>query len=295
MNISAANITKMTISYTGRALTPTPVVKVKVNGALVTLQNGIDYTVTYTNNVNTGTAGMVITGKGYCSGQCRTSFAITASNQAFTVAPIVRQAYIGKSITPKVKVKVGSVTLKENRDYKVSYKNNKLLGTATITVTGIRNYRATRKINFSIYLKTGTIITSGNYSYKVTSVKGKLAKVTLLKMRKQMKSVKVVDSFKLGAITCDVTAIASKAFAGVKKMQNLTLGRNVTTIGNQAFSKCTNLKRIYINGKNLRTIGKNSFYGINRKTIIRVPKEKLKKYKALFKGKGQSKSVVIKE
>ncbi len=295
VNISSANITKMTISYTGRALTPTPVVKVKVNGALVTLQNGIDYTVTYTNNVNTGTAGMVITGKGYCSGQCRTSFAITASNQAFTVAPIVRQAYIGKSITPKVKVKVGSVTLKENRDYKVSYKNNKLLGTATITVTGIRNYRATRKINFSIYLKTGTIITSGNYSYKVTSVKGKLAKVTLLKMRKQMKSVKVVDSFKLGAITCDVTAIASKAFAGVKKMQNLTLGRNVTTIGNQAFSKCTNLKRIYINGKNLRTIGKNSFYGINRKTIIRVPKEKLKKYKALFKGKGQSKSVVIKE
>jgi len=49
-------------TYTGRALTPAPAVKDKTTGKA--LKSGMDYTVTYKNNVNAGTATVTIIGKG---------------------------------------------------------------------------------------------------------------------------------------------------------------------------------------------------------------------------------------
>lgn len=71
--------------------------------------------------------------------------------------------YTGKALKPKVtvSVKVGkkTVTLKQNTDYKVSYKNNTKVGKATVTVTGIKKYSGTVKKTFKI---TAVKITSGN-------------------------------------------------------------------------------------------------------------------------------------
>lgn len=43
--------------------------------------------------------------------------------------------YTGKTIKPSVTVKLGGQVLKKDRDYQVSYRNNKQVGTATITIT----------------------------------------------------------------------------------------------------------------------------------------------------------------
>ena len=59
-------------TYTGKEITPS--VTVKYNG--ITLTNGTDYTVLYSNHVDTGTATVTITGKGYYTGSRVINFTI---------------------------------------------------------------------------------------------------------------------------------------------------------------------------------------------------------------------------
>ena len=63
-------------TYTGSRICPTPVVKLTADGTTVTLKNGDDYSVSYQNNIFTGTATIVITGKGQYSGTASATFAI---------------------------------------------------------------------------------------------------------------------------------------------------------------------------------------------------------------------------
>ena len=58
--------------------------------------------------------------------------------------------YTGSAITPKPKVTALRKTLELDKDYKLSYKNNTNVGTATITVTGKGNYTGTKSITFNI-------------------------------------------------------------------------------------------------------------------------------------------------
>ena len=59
-------------TYTGKGITPS--VTVKYNR--ITLTNGTDYTVSYSNHVNPGTATVTITGKGYYTGSRKINFTI---------------------------------------------------------------------------------------------------------------------------------------------------------------------------------------------------------------------------
>lgn len=59
-------------TYTGKGITPS--VTVKYNG--ITLTNGTDYTVSYSNHINPGTATVTITGKGYYTGSRVINFTI---------------------------------------------------------------------------------------------------------------------------------------------------------------------------------------------------------------------------
>ena len=66
-------------TYTGRAITPAVVVK---DGSR-TLVSGTDYTVSYSNNVNVGTAKVVINGKGNYAGNISKTFLISGKNGLF--------------------------------------------------------------------------------------------------------------------------------------------------------------------------------------------------------------------
>lgn len=59
-------------------------------------------------------------------------------------------AYTGKSIKPDMVIKDGSYTLVKDTDYTLSYKNNKSIGTATVTATLKGGYTGTIKKSFSI-------------------------------------------------------------------------------------------------------------------------------------------------
>ena len=60
------------------------------------------------------------------------------------------QIFTGKAIKPAVVIKDGKTRLKPGEDYKLSYKSNKAVGKATITVTGQGKYKGTRKLSFRI-------------------------------------------------------------------------------------------------------------------------------------------------
>lgn len=60
------------------------------------------------------------------------------------------KAYTGKAITPKVKVVINGVTLRQGTDYTVTYSNNKKIGNGKIVVKGINAYKNTATIKLKI-------------------------------------------------------------------------------------------------------------------------------------------------
>ena len=71
-------------------------------------------------------------------------------------------------------------------------------------------------------------------------------------------------------------------------MKKITIGKNVASIGKQAFSGCKKLKKITIKSAKLKSssIGKNAFKGTAKKLTFKVPKKKYKAYKKFLKKKG---------
>ena len=79
------------VVYTGSAFTPTPAVSATVGGVLTTLTLDTDYTLSYLNNTNVGTATVTATGKGNFEGTVSETWSITgatitvtSSNQSYT-------------------------------------------------------------------------------------------------------------------------------------------------------------------------------------------------------------------
>lgn len=87
-------------------------------------------------------------------GKCTTNFTMYYNCKSLSSAKITipkkSYKYTGKGITPTVTVKMGSVKLKKGTNYTVSYKNNKKVGTATITITGKGKYYGVRTKTFKI-------------------------------------------------------------------------------------------------------------------------------------------------
>ena len=69
---------------------------------------------------------------------------------SLSVDKIQDMKYTGKSLKPAVTVKDGTKTLVKGTDYTLSYKNNKNIGTATVTITGKGSYTGTKAITFRI-------------------------------------------------------------------------------------------------------------------------------------------------
>ena len=76
VSLYSAKLAYTKAAYTGKALKPDVTVKAKVNGKTVTLTKGTDFTVTYKNNVEKGTATVIIKGKGNFKGTLTKTFTI---------------------------------------------------------------------------------------------------------------------------------------------------------------------------------------------------------------------------
>lgn len=61
--------------------------------------------------------------------------------ETFVISPIPDQEYTGKAITPLLDVKQAGKSMTVDRDYTATYKNNINVGTASVTVVGLGDYR----------------------------------------------------------------------------------------------------------------------------------------------------------
>ena len=149
-DISSAEITYDAgpYGYTGKEWKPE--VAVSFNDAALTADT--DYTVSYENNINAGTAKIIITGIGdHFTGSTEKTFTINSAEiSGCTFAPIADVTYNTKAHTPEVTVAISGRTLEADKDYTVSYASNVNAGTATVTVTGKGNFTGSANTTFTI-------------------------------------------------------------------------------------------------------------------------------------------------
>lgn len=138
----------------------------------------------------------------------------------------------------------------------------------------------------------GKVYTVGSYKYKVTSLTKKTVTVTGVKNKKLTK-INIAKTVKIKGTTFKITAIGGSAFKNCTKAKKAIIGKNVKKIGKKAFYNCKKLKSIVIKSTKLKSVKANAFNKIKKNAKIKVPKSKLKSYKKLLSGKGQSKTVKI--
>lgn len=148
-DISSAEITYDAgpYGYTGKEWKP----EVAVSFNVAALTADTDYTVSYENNINAGTAKIIITGIGdHFTGSTEKTFTINSAEiSGCTFAPIADVTYNTKAQTPAVTV-ANSGRILTADDYDVKYTDNINAGTATVTVTGKGNFTGTASKTFTI-------------------------------------------------------------------------------------------------------------------------------------------------
>ena len=120
--------------------------------------------------------------------------------------------YTGKGITPSVTVSVDGITLKKDTDYSLSYKNNKNVGTATISIKGKGKYTGTKNLTFTIVkiiLQNQTIKVNSSF-LKSYSANGtfKLNATAKGKLSYKSSNTKVVTVSSKGVVTIKGTGNA---------------------------------------------------------------------------------------
>lgn len=254
ISIADASVTGVTDkTYTGKALSQNPTVKVKG----VTLKNGTDYTLSYSENIRAGKATMIIFGKGKYTGTKKVTFKILSQAQAkkmtnAVVTGLVNKKYNGKTQKQNLTVTLGGKTLRLSKDYTISYSNNKRAGTATVYIRAKgKTYTGTKKLTFKISKadnpiamagKTAPPIKASNLeksarSLSVTKVIKKVNKGKgTLKYTKKSGSSKIKINSSTGKVT-----VAKKTPAGTYKVEV-----NVTAKGTHDYAKKTVPVTFYI-------------------------------------------------
>ena len=153
--------------YKGRPRTQNldTIVQARVGGKLITLQRWQDYSISYENNVDAGTAVMIVKGKGNYRGTLRKSFKITRVPLKSASIPNQTMQHTGKPRTQtngtKVYASVDGSTrrLTLGKDYTISYLHN-YYGKAKMIIRGKGNYSGTIKKTFTITGAWGSNATS---------------------------------------------------------------------------------------------------------------------------------------
>ena len=144
------------LPYTGKKHTPIIRVRAEVNGKTVTLKKTRDYTVTYKDNVEPGTATVTVKGKGNYTGTLTATFKINKLKMSMATITLskTQMDYTGKALKPKVTVKYKvdgkTVTLVKDTDYTVTYKNNVEPGTASVIIKGKGHFTGSKTVTFTI-------------------------------------------------------------------------------------------------------------------------------------------------
>lgn len=301
---ATASLEYDSVTYNGEQ--KKPAVLVSYDGTQ--LKEGIDYSLTYSDNVMPGNGTVVINGIGQYKENKTMYFAINgiSINDAKVTLSDTIYTYDGSEKKPTVlSVELQGKKLINGTDYKVSYKNNLNEGTGYVVIVGKGIYSGAISQSFrilpynagmdSIYNEGDTLI-SGKYVYMVTDDEQNEVELSAVSSKKVKKLIVPATVKNENGNVYRVTSIGQKAFYKNTKLTNVVIGNNVTSIENYAFYGCSKLKKITINSSSVIDVEDNAIKGISKKAIIKVPKKLIKKYKKEFNSKsGYKKTMKIRK
>lgn len=234
-DISSAQTAKISdVAYTGTANTPSVV----LTDLGKTLVKDKDYTLSYANNTNAGTATVTIRGMGNYSGTKTATFKIVPQNiSKVKVAKIANQTYTGKGITPSLTVTNGTVGLSLNNDYTVTYSANKNPGKAKVVVKGKGNYTGSKTVYFYVVPAKAQLTT-------VTSTSAKSMK---LKWKKDSKATGYEIYY------------ATKSSFSKRSRKAVTISKYKTT--SKTIKKLKSNKIYYVKIRAYKKVGSKKIYG----------------------------------
>ena len=203
------------------------------------------------------------------------------------VSGITDATYTGKAITQrnlKVTLGGGVVTLKEGTDYTVSYSNNVNVGTATITITGIGNYKDTITKTFAIKAKTSQTIKVkvASKTYDYTSLQAKAASFAIGATASGKLTYKVTSTPKnaekyISVNTSGTVTLKKNAPVGTYKItvsaaatSNLNAASTVVTVKVNKSSQKITVKTASKTYKTTAVVKKNQTFTIGAKATGKV-------------------------
>ena len=162
-SIAGAKVEAAGQTYNGKAQTPAPTVT--LNGK--TLKDGTDYSATYKDNTNAGTATVTVTGKGNYVGTATGTF--TINKAANTLKASAKKATVKFKTVKKKKVTVAAkkVVAVSKAQGKVTYK--KVSGNKKITVAKSGKVTVKKKTKKGTYKIKVKVTAAGNANYKAGS------------------------------------------------------------------------------------------------------------------------------
>lgn len=134
------------VVYNGTAQEP----KVVVKDGKKTLEVGTHYTLVYTNNVNVGTASVIITGQGDYTGTKTMSFLIKPKALTEEMVSLDKTEFVYNAMTQRPAVTVKDGTALTANDYVLTNSGGTDVGTYDVIVTGRNNYSGSIKRQFKI-------------------------------------------------------------------------------------------------------------------------------------------------
>ena len=277
-NLSISDIAAVT--YNGSEQTPT----VTVKDGSTTLTNGTHYTVSYSNNINAGTATVTITGQGNYTGTKSANFTINKAPLTITansyninqgdVLPSFAVSYSGfknsetssvLTTQPTISCSATSGSAPGIYDITVSgaaaqnYSFNYVNGTLTIEANNIQFADNTVK---SICVANWDINSDGELSYDEAAAVTDLGEVFTRNTQ--------ITSFNELQYFTGLTSIGRLAFYYCFGLTSITIPNSVTSIGNFAFEACFGLTSITI-PNSVTSIGQMAFWGCTNLTSITIP------------------------
>ncbi len=199
-----------------------------------------DYTVSYEENdadafKAPGKYRISITGKGNYTGSITVIETITDAKsdkllEKMKFSSVKAQTYTGDEICPEITVTDKKTVLTEGTDYEAEYRNNVAVGTATIVLRGLGDYKGEKQITFKINgtpMNKVTVNGMKNLTYEAgkdvyeqdgLQLTFKKSKTETITLPEEAYEVSYTNNTKVGTATVIFTGIPEEGYTGsVKK------------------------------------------------------------------------------
>lgn len=214
------------------------------------------------------------------------------------ISALKTRAFTGKPLTQALTITYGGKKLVNGRDYTLTWKNNKNIGIASVTIKGKGKYNGSVTKKFRITVQKNAVYTVSRLKYKIsnadTSGKGTVV-FTGATDKAARKTLTIPTAVKIGGKSFRVTAIGTSAMSGAKKLTTVKIGANIMTVGAKAFYGCSKLSNVTIFSTKLTTAktGANAFKGIRSNCRFKVPASRVSAYKKLLRAKGAGPKIIV--